>query len=142
MRERAGYSQDALGERVGRTRQQLIDYEKGRREPGGVVLLKILQELGARIDAPVEPPPVASIGNELATMATTIDALRLAVELQGAGAAATAGAVDLIRRQRSGELVHPADLERVADALAAATREHEALLGDLREAARAARTQS
>lgn len=139
MRERAGFSLDALGERVGRTRQQLIDYEKGRRDPGGAVLLRILQELGARIEAPIEPPDVRSVSDELVSMAGIIDALRSAVEMQGVGAAAVAQAVELLRRQRNGEPVLPADLVRVADAVGVAIREYEALVEDLRVAARAVR---
>src|SRR5258708_38401210 len=97
MRELAGFSLDALGERVGRTRQQLIDYEKGRRDPNGAVLMRILQELGARIEAPVEPPDVRSVSDELASMATVIDARRVAVEMQGVGEAASAHGVELLR---------------------------------------------
>lgn len=140
MRERAGFSQDALGERVGRTRQQLIDYEKGRRDPGGAVLMKILHELGARIEAPVAPPDVRSVSDDLVAMATVIEALKAAVEMHGIGAAATAQAIELLRRQRNGESVPPADLRRVADALAESIREHEALEEDLRAAATAAKT--
>jgi transcriptional regulator with XRE-family HTH domain len=137
MREQAGFSLDALGERVGRTRQQLIDYEKGRRDPGGAVLLRILQALGARIEAPIEPPDVRSVSDELIGMATVIDALRTAVEMQGIGAAATAQAIELLRRQRNGEPVPAEDLLRVAEGLAAAIREYEALAEDLRAASRA-----
>lgn len=140
MRERAGFSLDALGERVGRTRQQLIDYEKGRRDATGSTLMRILTELGVRIEAPVAAPAVGSIVDELERFKSTLDALRAAVESQGPGAAATAQAVELVRRQRNGEAVDPADLERVADAMAAARLEHEGLEGDLREAARAARS--
>jgi transcriptional regulator with XRE-family HTH domain len=137
MRDLSGLSLDALGERVGRTRQQLIDYEKGRRDPGGAVLMRILQELGARIEAPVEPPDVKSVSDELIAMATVIDALKAAVEMQGIGAAATAQAIEMLRRQRNGEPVPAADLVRVADALGAAIREYEALAEDLRAASRA-----
>ena len=59
LREAAGLSQDALGERVGRTRQQLIDYEKGRRDPGATTLLTMLDVLEVRLSPPPtgEPPP-------------------------------------------------------------------------------------
>lgn len=137
MRKLSGLSLDALGERVGRTRQQLIDYEKGRRDPGGTALMQILHELGAKIDAPVEPPQVSSVSDDLLNMATAIDALKAAVEMQGVGAAATAQGIEMLRRQRNGEPVPAEDLLRVADALDVAIREYEALAEDLRGASRA-----
>lgn len=142
LRNKAGFSLDALGERVGRTRQQLIDYEKGRRDPGGAVLMRILQELGVEISAPVEPPTVRSVTDELGSLATQVDALRSVLEHQGMGAAATAIATELLRRQRTGEPVAPEDLQRAADGLAAAIREHEELVADLRAALARARTES
>lgn len=53
LREASGLSHDALAGNVGKSRQQLINYEKGKNDPGGTVLLTMLYALGARI----EPPP-------------------------------------------------------------------------------------
>ena len=81
LREAAGLSHDALGERVGKTRSQLIDYEKGRRSPVGTALLEILTELGVRIEPPPpgEPPP-RPLASEVRELSDNVDALRDVVE--------------------------------------------------------------
>lgn len=46
LRTDAGMSQERLGEKVGRSRQQISEYEKGIRDPSGTVLLNVLDALG------------------------------------------------------------------------------------------------
>jgi transcriptional regulator with XRE-family HTH domain len=121
-------------------------WEREGDAPGGLTLLQLLDVYGVSLS---EPPPrtaratsaeVRHLRESLERMALTIEALQSAVEMGGIGAAATAQAIDLLRRQRLGEPVPAEDLLRVAEALAGAIREHLALEEDLREAARAARS--
>jgi transcriptional regulator with XRE-family HTH domain len=80
LRLASGLSHDALGERVGKTRSQLIDYEKGRRSPVGTALLEILTELGVRIDPPPPGEPPRPLASEVRELSENVDALRDVVE--------------------------------------------------------------
>jgi transcriptional regulator with XRE-family HTH domain len=80
----SGLSLDRLGELVGRSRQQLSEYEKGTRDPSGTVLMRLLDALGIELVPPPPGEPGQSIETELralrAELARVEEAATLNVE--------------------------------------------------------------
>jgi transcriptional regulator with XRE-family HTH domain len=73
LRERAGLSHDRLGERVGKTRSQLIAYEQGRHEPGATFLMAAFDELGVQLVPPAPRTDPQSISAELRDLRESVD---------------------------------------------------------------------
>lgn len=57
IRRRSGYSQQALADAVGVTKQSISNYEAGRNAPSFKVLLAIAETLNASIDDLMSLPP-------------------------------------------------------------------------------------
>ena len=67
LRTETGCSHDQIGARVGRTRQQLITYEKGSVEPKAATFLDLLGVLGVNVKAfgVTRPPTLSEIDEKL-----------------------------------------------------------------------------
>lgn len=73
LRESQGLSQEALADKVGKSRQQILSYEKGKNSPSGPALMALLMALDVRF---IPPPPEDLVKSQ----AEELRALRKSVE--------------------------------------------------------------
>jgi transcriptional regulator with XRE-family HTH domain len=56
-RDRKGWSQTKLGQKLGVTRATIAKYEIGDSEPGSYLIAKLHQHLGIKLSSFADPPP-------------------------------------------------------------------------------------